>query len=414
MRVLYFHQYFTTPSGAGGTRSYEFARRLVERGHRVTMVTGRSDRAGSTVREEVASRPTRGAVDGIDVIELPLPYSNQMGLVRRSAVFASYALRSARVALTEPHDLVFATSTPLTAGVPGILARWLRGKPFVFEVRDLWPELPRAMGVVKNPLVLWGMSALEWATYRSAHHTVGLSPGIRSGIERRGVPPELISYVPNGCDLDRFGSGVVPWRPEGVATGQLLAVFAGAHGMANGLDAVLDAAAELRSRKVDGVTLLLVGSGMLKPGLMERARSEGLDNVRFLDPIPKSQVARLLAGSDIGMQILANIPAFYDGTSPNKFFDYLASGLPVLNNYPGWLASLIEERDCGFTVPPEDPVAFADALEEAARDRNALARKGVAARELGEAMFDRAELSDRFVDLLEGVFAANHPGANGR
>ncbi len=163
--------------------------------------------------------------------------------------------------MTEEYDLVFATTTPLTAGIPGIFARWLRGKAFVFEVRDLWPELPKAMGVITNPVVLGMMSVLEWLSYRSAHRLIGLSPGIVEGIERLGVPAHLVEMVPNGCDLDIFASDSEPWRPERVKADDLLAVFAGTHGVANGLDAVLNAAAELKKRGRDDIKLLLVGQG---------------------------------------------------------------------------------------------------------------------------------------------------------
>ena len=142
------------------------------------------------------------------------------------------------------------------AGIPGIFARWLRGKPFVFEVRDLWPELPKAMGVIRNPLILGAMSMLEWLSYRSAHRLVGLSPGIVDGISAIGVSRERISLVPNGCDLEIFAGTVSPWRPPEIGSSDLMAVFAGTHGVANGLDAVLDAAAELHRRKRDDIKLL--------------------------------------------------------------------------------------------------------------------------------------------------------------
>ncbi|WP_377305669.1 glycosyltransferase family 4 protein [Piscinibacterium candidicorallinum] len=404
MKVLYFHQHFVTPRGAGGIRSYAMAQRLISRGHQVTMVCGSMGGGDTGLSGPFTGGARRGWVDGIKVIELDLAYSNHDGFLKRSWTFLKFAMRSVLIALREPCDLVFATTTPLTAGIPGIAARWLRGKPFVFEVRDLWPELPRAMGVIRNPLVLRALGALEWMSYRSAHALIGLSPGIVDGITHRGVSRQRVTLVPNGCDLNLFGDEAVPWRPDGVSHSDLLAVFAGTHGMANGLDAVLDAAAELKRRERSDIKLLLIGNGKLKPALQQRAAALGLDNVIFHDPVSKSRLAGLMASTDIGLQVLANVPAFYFGTSPNKFFDYIAAGLPVLNNYPGWLADMINEHRCGFAVAPEDPSAFADALEAAASDRTALKAMGLRGRELAKREFDRQALADRWVAVLESVW----------
>ena len=402
MKVLYFHQHFNTPRGRVGIRSYQMAKALVSSGHSVTMVCGSYQGGDTGLTGQFSGGVREGQTEGIHVIELDLGYSNRSNFWERTTKFLKFAIKSVGIALTRKADLVFATTTPLTAGIPGIVARWLLGRKFVFEVRDLWPELPREMGVITNRWVLRAMGALEWVSYRSAHRLVGLSPGIVDGIARRGVPRERIAMIPNGCDLDLFGGeGVVPWRPEGVGEGELMAVFTGTHGIANGLDAVLDAAAELKRRPTSGIRLVLIGDGRLKPELQERAEREGLEAVLFLDPVPKTELAGLLAAADLGLQILANVPAFYYGTSPNKFFDFLAAGLPVLNNYPGWLADLIEENDCGFAVAPENPAAFADALERASGDWEGLREKGKRARALAEREFAREKLFDRF---YEGLF----------
>jgi len=403
MRILYFHQHFSTPKGATGIRSYEMARRLVAQGHQVTMVCGSYGGGTTGLTGPFLSGKREGKVEGIDVIEFDLAYANSDGFLKRAVSFLKFALRSIGVALTARYDLVFATTTPLTAGIPGIFARWLRNKPFVFEVRDLWPELPKAMGVIRNPVVLWGMSLLEWASYRSAHRLIGLSPGIVEGIVSRGVDPSKVAMIPNGCDLDIFDAPAQPWRPDGVDASHLMAVFAGTHGMANKLDAVLDAAACLKARGRDDIRLVLIGQGKLKPALVSRARAEGLDNVIFHDPVNKERLAGLMASADLGLQVLANVRAFYFGTSPNKFFDYIASGLPVLNNYPGWLAEMIVREDCGFAVAPENPEAFADALEQAASNRAELKAKGERGRQLAAREFDRKLLSGQFVQWLEGV-----------
>lgn len=406
MKVIYFHQHFSTPKGSVVIRSYEMARRLLARSHQVTMVCGSYGGGETGLKQPFVGGKRRGVVDGIDIIEFDLAYSNTDGFVKRAITFVKFALRSIVLAFTEKYDVLFATTTPLTAGIPGILARWLRGKPFVFEVRDLWPELPRAMGVIRNPLVLGAMSLLEWASYHSAHRLVGLSPGIVEGIAHRGVARERIVSVPNGCDLEIFAGEVQRWRPAQVRETDLLAVFAGTHGIANGLDAVLDAAAELKRRGREDIKLLLIGQGKLKACLQARAQRECLDNVVFHEPVNKARLAGLMAATDIGLQVLANVPAFYYGTSPNKFFDYIAAGLPVLNNYPGWLAEMLTEHRCGFAVPPDSIAAFADALEHAAANRVELRAIGQRGRALAEAQFDRSVLADRWVDWVTGEPAA--------
>lgn len=400
MKILYFHQHFNTPSGIVGIRSYQMAKALINKGHDVTIVCGSYEGGKTGLNIPFVRGRRRGMVEGIEIIELDLAYSNADGFVKRAFTFLKFALRSIGLALTEKYDVLFATTTPLTAGIPGIFARWLRGKPFVFEVRDLWPELPRAMGVIRNPLVLSAMSVLEWVSYRSAHRLIGLSPGIVKGISARGVRSERIAMVPNGCDLDIFSVQVKPWRPAEVRSSDLLALFAGTHGLANGLGAVLDAAAELKRRGREDIKLLLIGQGKLKKVLQARAQREGLDNVVFYEAVNKMRLAGLMAETDIGLQVLANVPAFYYGTSPNKFFDYIASGLPVLNNYPGWLSEMIKEHRCGFVVLPDSPSAFANALENAASDRSALRAMGENGRALATTKFDRVQLSTQWVDWV--------------
>lgn len=403
MRVLYFHQHFSTPKGAAGIRSYQMARKLVEQGHRVTMVCGSYSGGQTGLLGDFIDGKRAGNVDGIDIIEFDLAYANSDGFVKRAGVFLKFALKSIGIALTQNYDVLFATTTPLTAGIPGIFARWLRGKPFVFEVRDLWPELPKAMGVIKNPVILFAMSCLEWFSYRSAHRCIGLAPGIAEGIAKRGVSKDKIRAIPNGCDLSIFENYDQPWRPAGVRQDDLMAVFTGTHGMANGLDAALDAALVLKKRGREDIKLVLIGQGKLKPTLQARAKQLELDNVIFHDPVDKKTLAGLMASADLGMQLLANVPAFYYGTSPNKFFDYIASGLPVLNNYPGWLADYIQQEQCGFAVKPDNSDAFADALEHAASDRLALNKMGQRAKQLAKTQFNREALAEDWVNWVTGV-----------
>lgn len=401
MKVIYFHQHFTTPQVGGGIRSYEFARKLIDRGHQVTMVCG-GDVSMFNLSPTTKRNVYRGDIDGIDVIQISIPYSNKDSLLKRTKSFLTFAWKGIGFAMSEEYDLLFATSTPLTAGIPGIVQKIFRHKKFVFEVRDLWPELPKALGM-KNPLALWGMSILERRSYRSADACIGLSPGIVEGIKRRSQNGKRITMIPNGCDLNIFKPGNGHYAILGVNEGDTLAVFTGAHGVANGLDAVLDAAKVVSDMGRKDIKIVFVGNGKMKDHLIERKEKECIDNCIFMNSVPKAILSEIIDTADIGLMILANVPAFYYGTSPNKFFDYISAGLPVLNNYPGWLADMITENQCGVVVPPEDPKAFAEALVSLADSPEKRKKYRLNARKLAETSFDRNILSDQFVDFLEKV-----------
>ncbi len=404
MKILYFHQHFTTPEGSTGTRSFSNSMQLIKNGHKVTLVCGSFVGANTGLRGSFQRGQRRGDVDGIDVIELDLSYGNKDGFIKRTYIMFRYFLKAIKYVFTEDYDLVFATSTPLTASIPGIVAKIFKRKPFVFEVRDLWPELPREMGVIKNPIVLYLMSVLEYLSYTSSDHLIALSPGILEGIHKRGVSRKDITMIPNGCDMEIFKKNPsLSWRPESCKKEDFLAIFSGTHGVANNVESIINAAKVLQSRKNTNVKIILIGQGGKKADLIKIVKKENLKNIIFLDPVSKLKLAGLMGSADIGLQVLANVPAFYYGTSPNKFFDYIAAGLPVINNYPGWLANLITENLCGYAIPPEDPEKFADTLEHAATNKELLAEMGSNAEELAKAKFDRQNLAKIWTETLEGV-----------
>jgi glycosyltransferase involved in cell wall biosynthesis len=401
MKLLYFHQHFSTPKGSTGTRSYEMAIRSLKEGHEVIMVCGsyNGGKTGLTAPFKWGRRS--GLVDGIKVIEFNLAYSNNDGFVKRALLFLLFAIRSIVIALTYSYDVLFATTTPLTAGIPGIMARWVRGKTFIFEVRDLWPELPKAMGVITNPIVLNLMALLEYVSYKSAHRLIGLSPGICEGIASKGISKQKIIQISNGCDLELFANESLELRPIEFNPDELIFIYSGTHGIANGLDSVLNAVGILNERERGGYKIILIGSGREKQRLINRANVESLNNrIVFMDPISKEKLVSLLKASDVGLQILADVPAFYFGTSPNKFFDYLAIGLPVFTNYPGWVAELIENNQCGVSCEPSNAFKFADKIEYLLDNRELLKNMGLNSKKLAKKEFDRSALSNRWVNWV--------------
>ena len=304
-------------------------------------------------------------------------------------------------------ELVIASSTPLTVVLPALAAARLRGVPFLFEIRDPWPEAPRALTQGRQGMALRAsfalMDRLADAACRRASAVVALTPGMAETALAHGAEPARVHVVPNGCDLDLFGPHIAPWRPEAAQAWECLAVYAGTHGPANGLGLLLDAAAVLRARGERRVRLVLAGEGAEKPALQRRAAAERLTNVTFLDPMPKRDLAALLGGAQIGLQILAPVPEFAAWAAPNKLMDCLAAGLPVVTNQPGDVARILAEGGCGIAVPPADAEALADALVALAAEPARRAGMGAAARREAVHRWDRRIHAQHFCAIAESL-----------
>jgi glycosyltransferase involved in cell wall biosynthesis len=412
MQVLYIHQYFSTLKGAMGTRSYEFAKELIARGHDVTMLCGSAQRSTTGLSQPFLNGKRQGLVDGIEVVEVDLAYSNYDSFPKRSIKFFKFVFKTMWFVLfSGDYDLVIATSPPLTIAISGILAKIIRRKPFILEIRDLWPDAAKEMGVITNPILLGAIGVLEHLAYRFADVGIGLAPGICKGMSRFGtLSKKQIALIPNGCDLEVFQAKhqekdiEIPVVLADLLATKFTGVFCGAHGMANGLDAALDGAAMLKKKGMQNIALIFIGDGKMKPHLVKRAKDEQLDNCYFFDSMSKKILSTVLQQADVGMMLLRNIPVFYYGTSPNKFFDYIASGLPVLNNYPGWVADLIQDNRCGIVVPPGSPEAFADGLIKlvnlSKEQRECFSSNAL---KLAKEKFDRRILADKFVKVCEQV-----------
>jgi len=372
------------------------ARALAQRGHRVTMACGRFEGGVTGLRGAFRRGRREGVVHGIRVVEFDIAYRNAMGLGARLLAFLHYAARATWLARAERWDVIIASSTPLSVALPALAAR----APFIFEIRDPWPELPRAMGGVPAPL-LWAMEALANAACRRAATVIALSPGMAETAQARGA--RRVQVIPNGADLDLFGPQIAPWRPDKARSHEVLAVYAGAHGRANGLDVVIAAAALLRPLPI---RIILVGEGSEKPRLMARATAEGLANLTFLAPMPKPDLARLLAGAQIGLFLLAPVAEFAEYIAPSKLMDFCAAGLPIVGNVPGHAARVIEAGPSGLVVPPDDAAALAAALRKVAMDRPRREAMGRAARLQAMRLWDRRHHSASFCEVVEAVALA--------
>jgi glycosyltransferase involved in cell wall biosynthesis len=368
MRILYLHQFFVTRADAGGTRSYEFARRFVERGHAVRMVT-----AGEGPRN----------VEGIEVAGVRGAYSDYMRATAmsnlgRMLAFARFALGATLAAVRGPRpDVIYATSPPLTMALPALVASLRWRAPLVFEVRDLWPEAPIQMGALRNPLARRLARAVERFVYARSARLIALSPGIEAAL-----PPEKTVLVPNSADLDLFD-------PD-AERGPFQVAYFGAMGEANDLTAAVEAA-----RLLPDVTFVLMGDGKRRSELERTAPP----NVHLRSG-SKTDVARLAAESSACLTLFKDVPVLATN-SPNKLFDTFAAGRPAIVNMDGWMRELVERNEAGVYVPAGDAAALAERIAWLRDNPEAAERMGRNARALAEREFGRDELAGRVLAVLE-------------
>lgn len=400
MRITYLHQYFNTPDMPGGTRSFELGRRLVEMGHEVHMVTSwrkAGEKTGWFETEEC----------GIQVHWLPNAYSNRMGFNARVRAFFRFAWRAAARARRIDGDVVFATSTPLTIAIPAIFASFGRRSPMVFEVRDLWPELPIAVGALSNPLLIKGAEALEWIAYKRSRHVVALSPGMAEGVTSRGIPSDRVSVIPNSSDLTLFKpdpSGRREFRSEHPWIGSRpLVVYTGTLGRINGVAYLARLAAEVKDRAPE-IRFLVVGDGAEWEEVEAIATKSGIlgENFRMWRRIPKRELPKILAAADLATSLVIDEPALWNN-SANKFFDALSSGTPLAINYRGWQAKLLSEHRAGIVVDPMDIKTAAENVMSYVNSPESLEEMGANARALAEAEFSRDDHARQLEAILRGA-----------
>ncbi len=406
MHILLIHQAFTALDEAGGTRHYELARCLVERGHHVTVITspvsyltGQSRRHSNAWAEREAVEP------GIDVIRSYAYPAFHRSFFHRLIGFFSFMFSSFINGLdVRDVDLVWGTSPPIFQGVTAWALARLKRVPFLFEVRDLWPAFAIAVGVLKNPLLVRASLWLERFLYRHADQVIVNSPGFVDHVTRRGA--NRVELIPNGADPDMF-------KPEDCAEefrarhgldGKFVALYAGAHGLSNDLGVVLEAACLLKGQET--IRFVLVGDGKEKAALQQQATALGLDNLLFLPPVPKSGMAEVLAAADACIAILKPID-LYKTTYPNKVFDYMAAGRPVLLAIDGVIRNVVESAQAGLYISPGNPAELAGAVQTFAANPALARSQGKAGLQFVKDHFNRNELAQKLALLMEDMSKKN-------
>lgn len=404
MHLLLIHQAFVTTGEAGGTRHIELARWLIRRGYRLTVITspvsyltGEAKRGTDTPREET--------VDGIRILYASTSSGLHRGFVQRLFAFFSFMFSSYRLALSVADvDVVWGTSPNLFQALSAWASARRKRIPFLLEIRDLWPDFAIGMGVLKNPLLIWGARFLERFLYRKADRIIVNSPGFIPHVQRlSGKTPGL---VPNAADVEMFTAdesadliGAASWRKGN----EFIVMYTGAHGPANDLDTAL-AAARILSDRETAIRFVFVGSGKEKARLIALSEALKLENVTFLPPVSKAEIKNLIAAADAGLAILKAIPEFTT-TYPNKVFDFMAAGKPVLCQIDGVIREVVERYDAGIFVPPGRAEALADAASELAADRERGRRMGRNGREAIRNDFSREKTAAKFEAELDALSA---------
>lgn len=408
MRIWIINHYALHPSQAGGTRHFTLAKHLVERGHRVTLVASSVDYTSRTDTRLQSRESWHGEVhDGVSFVWLRTPpYSgNGLGRVANMLAFAAQVRFALAKYTPERPDIVLGSSPhPFAALAAERVARRLR-VPFVLEVRDLWPQSLLDLGNFSehHPFIM-GLDWIERYLYRAADRIICLLPGAEGHIRSRGASAGKITWIPNGIDL----SLVPPYSPP-QANGNLRLMYAGAHGIANGLYTILDAAALLRTDGLaDRVMFEFVGDGPEKPRLKKRTTEMGLLNVKFTDPLPKDRIHEKMQQADAFLMLLKDSPVFRWGISPNKLFDYMVSARPVIFgvNTP---VNPVQATRAGITILADDPYALVEAIKRllstSIEERMEMGLRG---REYVEQHHDMSRLAG----TLEEVFTAVTAGSD--
>lgn len=410
MHLLLIHQAFVSTQEAGGTRHIELARHLIKNGHRVTVIasqvsylTGQRSNLGGSPQFIIKDK-----VEGIDIRRVYAYGKLHQSFISRVLSFISFML-SAIVAAWQVREveLVMGTSPPIFQGVSALVVAWLKRLPFVFEVRDLWPDFAVDMGVLRNPALIALARWLEKFLYTQAKLIIVNSPAYVTHVERKGILVRRIAFVPNGVDVSMFNPTAdgASLRAELGLIDKFIVLYAGAHGQANDLITLLKAAHQLQVQGANDIVLVLMGDGKEKPNLVAYSRDLGLTNVRFIDAQPKARMPEFLAAANACVAILQNIPMFTT-TYPNKVFDYMAAGRPTVLAIDGVIREVIERGQAGIFVPPGNVDALTQALRQLAADPARCTQMGLNGRRYVEQHFDRAQQAQQFEQVLTTL--ANH------
>lgn len=401
MRIVYIHQYFVTRESQGGTRSYEFARRLALAGHEVHIVTANSRKANNR------KQPKSETIDGFRVHWLRVPYSNQMGYFRRILAFLDFAIKASWLSRALNGDIIYATSTPLTIIIPAYLASIFKNVPIIFEVRDLWPSVPISLGALRSPILIRASRSLEMFAYLKARHIVALSPDMKTEIVKLGILENKISVIPNSSDRDLFAVDSkfgLEWRLQHPKINtRPIVLYCGTFGKVNGVQYLARLAAEIRKFDTT-IVFVAIGDGAEKQLVIAEAEKLGVleENFFVLPAVSKREVVTAFSAADVIISTVIPVKEL-EANSANKVFDGLAANKPIVINYGGWQQEFLEDEGAGLRLPYEALDMAARMLSEFMNSETQMTKAKQAATKLARTKFDRDLLSDKLLDVITDV-----------
>ncbi|WP_075593932.1 glycosyltransferase family 4 protein [Pseudoalteromonas sp. PAB 2.2] len=396
MKLIYLHQYFRKPSMNGGIRSYEFAKRLAQSGHDVVMVT--SDNHSKFKGWKIEK------LDGFEVHWVSVQYDNSFGFFRRLWAFFKFLVLASIHICSLKSDKLFVTSTPLTVAIPALIYKFVKRKPYIFEVRDVWPEVPVALGVIKNTLLIKLAILLERIAYKNASHIIALSPDMKKSVlKRSGDTP--VTVITNAADCHLFNQ-LLPVDDKFISVlnelkkrHKKVVFYTGAFGLVNNLRSFI----KLSSFSDAEIGFVIIGEGREEDELKSYAKELSVLNksLHFLPSVNKNQLSFVHSTFDMATSTVLPIEALY-ANSANKVFDAFAAGTPLLINHGGWIKTLIEETKCGLVINNDPSIDDYNALEDFLFSTEVYDIACNAASELGRNEFNREYLFKKLLPVIEG------------
>jgi glycosyltransferase involved in cell wall biosynthesis len=398
MHILLIHEIFVTPDEGGGTRHYELAKYLVEMGNKVTVIASDVDYLSGKKRYK-----RREIREGIEIIYSSTLFSVHKNFIYRALSFLSFSITSFFDALRIKNvDIVWGTSPPLFQAITAMIVAFLKRRPFIYEVRDLWIDFAKELNIVNDSLILNILKIFEGLLYKRAKKVIVNSPGFIPFIESK-IKKDKIILIPNGViskDFEVEDKKVIDFRKNLGLNDKFVIMYTGNIGVANDIECIIKSADLLRNYK--DIIFLLIGGGIKKSEYVRYVKENNIDNIIFLDSFPKKEMPVVISSADVCIATLKDIPLFRT-VYPNKVFDYMASGKPTILSIDGVIREVIEKAEGGIFVPPSDSKKLAEAVLFYYNNRDKIIIHGKNARNYVKKYFEREKIAKALEKYLKEI-----------